>query len=139
VDSFRTNPRGSVWHRWDPHIHAPGTLLSDHFGGDWGAFLRKIEESDPQVAALGVTDYFCIRTYQAVRKYQEQGRLPHVQLLFPNVEMRLDIKTAKVKPINIHLLFSPEDPHHENEIIRILGQLKFEYRDRQYACNLFRI
>jgi hypothetical protein len=20
------NPRGSVWHRWDPHLHAPGIV-----------------------------------------------------------------------------------------------------------------
>src|SRR5689334_7588367 len=24
--------RGSEWHRWDPHIHTPGTLLNDQFG-----------------------------------------------------------------------------------------------------------
>ena len=31
------DPRGSRWHRWDPHLHAPGTLLNDQFGGDWDA------------------------------------------------------------------------------------------------------
>jgi hypothetical protein len=62
------NPRGSVWHRWDPHIHAPGTLLADQFGGDWEAYLTAIEDSDPPILALGVTDYFCIQTYKEVRK-----------------------------------------------------------------------
>ncbi len=131
-----SNPKGSLWHRWDPHIHAPGTLLSDQFGGDWEAFLRRIEGSTPKVNALGVTDYFCIRTYQGVREYQRMGRLNEVELLFPNVEMRLDIKTSKVRPINIHLLFAPVDPHHEDEIIRILGQLEFEFQGRQYRCNI---
>jgi|SRR5712671_2645296 len=23
------NPRGALWNRWDPHIHAPGTILSE--------------------------------------------------------------------------------------------------------------
>ena len=130
-----SNPRGSVWHRWDPHLHAPGTVLSDQFNGDWDAYLSLIEKSDPLVQALGVTDYFCIQTYKEVRKRKDGGRLKNIELLFPNVEMRLDIKTAAVRPINLHLLFSPEDPNHEYEIERILGQLRFKYQDQWYACN----
>jgi hypothetical protein len=33
-----------------------------------------------------------------------------VRLIFPNVEMRYGIGTAKGSPINVHLLVSPEDP-----------------------------
>lgn len=55
-------------------------------------------------------------------------------LIFPNVEMRLDIKTEKKNPINIHLLFSPDDPNHVAEIERILGHLEFEFRGRTYKC-----
>jgi ABC-type lipoprotein export system ATPase subunit len=130
------NPRGSVWHRWDPHLHAPGTLLSDQFNGNWDAYLERIRNSSPVVRALGVTDYFCIQTYRNVREYFKKGQLGEVAFIFPNVEMRLDIKTEKKIPINIHLLFSPQDANHETEIERILGQLKFEYRERSYACTL---
>ena len=30
---------GSRWQRWDPHVHAPGTVLNDQFGGakSWDA------------------------------------------------------------------------------------------------------
>jgi ABC-type molybdenum transport system ATPase subunit/photorepair protein PhrA len=130
------NLRGSVWHRWDPHLHAPGTLFNDQFNGDWSSYLERIRNSSPAVHALGVTDYFCIQTYRIVRQYFEKGELGAVAFLFPNVEMRLDIKTEKKLPINIHLLFSPEDKNHEAEIERVLAQLKFEYRDRSYACTL---
>jgi ABC-type lipoprotein export system ATPase subunit len=130
------NPRGSVWHRWDPHLHAPGTLLNDQFQGNWDDYLQQIESSSPPIRALGVTDYFCIQTYRRVRELKSKGRLRDVELLFPNVEMRLDIKTGKKQPINLHLLFSPDDPDHEREIERILGQLKFEYIDRSYSCTL---
>lgn len=128
-----------MWHRWDPHLHAPGTLLGDQFGGDWESYLRQIEIATPPVRALGVTDYFCIETYRQARMYKSTGRLPHVELLFPNVEMRLDLKTEKRKPINIHLLFSPDDPRHETEIERILGHLTFEFRERQYRCTLLEL
>jgi len=49
------NVRGSVWNRWDPHLHAPGTLLTDHFKGDWEAYLSAVENSSPRIRALGVT------------------------------------------------------------------------------------
>ena len=35
-------------------MHAPGTLLNDQFGGDWGAYLKQVEKSSPQIVALGV-------------------------------------------------------------------------------------
>src|SRR5215470_6147918 len=119
------DPRGSLWHRWDPHLHAPGTLLNDQFNGDWNAYLARITKSSPPVRALGLTDYFCIETYRKVRESFKKGQLGEVAFIFPNVEMRLDIKTEKKIPINLHLLFSPEDENHEVEIERILGQLKF--------------
>ena len=46
--------------------------------------------------------------------------MPAVDLIFPNVEIRLDIKTDKIRSINMHLLFSPDDPNHEGEIERLL-------------------
>jgi ABC-type lipoprotein export system ATPase subunit len=124
-----------MWHRWDPHLHAPGTVLSDQFKGNWEAYLSSVETSAPRVRGLGVTDYFCIETYKEVQKRKEGGRLRDVDLLFPNVEMRLDIKTATIKPINLHLLFSPDDPDHQYEIERILGQLRFKYQEQWYACT----
>jgi ABC-type lipoprotein export system ATPase subunit len=127
--------RGSLWHRWDPHLHAPGTLLNDQFGGDWEAYLTRIERSDPKIAALGVTDYFCIDTYKEVRERKAARRLRDVKFLFPNVELRIDTKTAEERAINIHLLFSPSDPNHVAEIERILGQLTFEAGEREYACT----
>jgi hypothetical protein len=128
------NPRGSEWHRWDPHLHAPGTILNDQFSGDWESYLSRVESASPVVEALGVTDYFSIRTYREVREWKREKRLPNVGLIFPNVEMRLDIKTEKKNPINIHLLFSPDDPNHVAEIERILGHLEFEFRGRTYKC-----
>jgi ABC-type lipoprotein export system ATPase subunit len=127
--------RGSLWHRWDPHLHAPGTLLNDQFGGDWDKYLERIEQSEPKIEALGVTDYFCIDTYKEVRERKAQGRLSDVKLLFPNVELRIDTKTTSDRAINIHLLFSPADPDHEAQIERILGQLTFNVGERDYACT----
>jgi hypothetical protein len=61
--------------------------------------------------------------------------MPEVDLLFPNVEIRLDTKTDKARAINMHLLFSPDDPNHEKEIERLLAQLQFEFNERIYFCT----
>jgi hypothetical protein len=127
---------GSQWHRWDPHLHAPGTLLNDQFKGNWATYVAGINTAIPVVKALGVTDYFCIRAYREVKSRWLAGDFPNINLVFPNVEMRLDIKTEKKLPINIHLLFSPDDPKHEAEIERILGRLEFVYGGRTYQCRL---
>jgi energy-coupling factor transporter ATP-binding protein EcfA2 len=126
---------GSQWRRWDPHLHAPGTLLNDQFSSDWEGYLSTIESASPVIEALGVTDYFSLGCYSEVRARQRAGRLPSVNLLFPNVEMRLDLATEKRRPVNLHLLFSPEDPDHETEIERALAELSFEYKGRGYRCS----
>ncbi len=127
--------RGSEWHRWDPHIHAPGTVLEDGFAGDWESYLDKLESADPPIRALGVTDYLSIQTYKDVVSHKKDGRLPNVDLIFPNVEMRLDTKTAKGKGINLHLLFCPDDSEHVPQIERALSQLTFEYQGQPYRCT----
>jgi hypothetical protein len=129
------NPRGSEWHRWDPHIHGPGTVLEDGFDGDWETYLKKIETASPPIRALGVTDYYSIATYGQVTEWKRKGRLAQTPFVFPNVEMRLDVKTARQRGINIHLLFSPDDPNHEQEIERVLASLTFEYKERVYHCS----
>lgn len=87
------DPRGSIWRRWDPHIHAPGTALSNHFGADdWDEYLTLIEQSEPRIEALGVTDYYSISDYEKVVAYKAAGRLPEVGLVFANVEMRMRVR-----------------------------------------------
>jgi ABC-type lipoprotein export system ATPase subunit len=81
-----------------------------------------------------VTDYACTRGYRKACEYQQQGRLQHVPLIFPNVEFRLSIHTEKVIGINLHLLFAPDDPNHLDEIDRFLSRLTFHY-GRDYYCT----
>ncbi|MBI5707270.1 MAG: hypothetical protein HZC36_09815 [Armatimonadetes bacterium] len=84
---------------------------------------------------MGVTDYLSIELYEELVKKKQEGKLPEVDMLFPNVEARLDIGTVKGKGVNVHLLFSPDDPNHVAEIKRFLGRLKFRYKGDDYACS----
>ncbi len=128
---------GSLWNRWDPHIHTPGTALNDQYGGQdpWETFLSAVEDSSPPIRALGITDYFGIDSYEQVVELQRQGRLPGVGLIFPNVELRLGIETAKSSAVNIHLLFSPHDSDHVERIKRFLMEFEFPHLGETYRCH----
>lgn len=130
--------RGSEWHRWEPHIHAPGTLFNNQFKGPnaWGDYLTSLEQATPVIRAIAVTDYYCTDTYQdVVREMKENGRLAQVALVFPNVELRLDVATVKERWTNIHLLVCPDDPKHVAEVERFLSRLRFEAFGDNFACT----
>jgi AAA domain, putative AbiEii toxin, Type IV TA system len=128
--------RGSEWHRWEPHIHAPGTILNNQFSGSdpWGAYLTTLEGLTPRIEAIAVTDYYVSETYEEYLKHKATGRLPDVKLLFPNIELRLDV-AARSGFVNLHLLVSPEDPNHLVEAKRILTRLQFHAYNDRFDCT----
>ena len=128
--------RGSEWRRWEPHIHAPGTILNNQFGAadPWSAYLSTLEGLAPKIEAIAVTDYYVTDTYEEFLKHKAAGRLPGVKLLFPNIELRLDV-AAKSGFVNVHLLVSPEDPEHVAEVKRILKRLQFGAHNDRFDCT----
>jgi hypothetical protein len=129
--------RGSQWQRWEPHIHAPGTVLSDNYPKKrgWEQYLDALEAISPPVGAIGVTDYCITRSYERVKAEKDKGRLQGCDLVFPNVELRLNTGTVKGNFVNIHLLASPEDPNHVTELNRFLAQLSFSAFNDKFACT----
>jgi ABC-type lipoprotein export system ATPase subunit len=128
---------GSRWLRWEPHIHAPGTVLNNQFKGAtaWQDYLAALEAAAPTIRALGVTDYYSTDTYEQVVKHKASGRLTGCDLIFPNIEMRLALGTVKGRWVNIHLLVSPDDPDHLGELKRLLARLSFEAHDDSFNCS----
>ncbi|MGP9528828.1 TrlF family AAA-like ATPase [Glutamicibacter sp. AOP5-A2-18] len=105
-------PRGSEWRKWDLHMHAPGTKLSDQYRGSDSStlideFCRIVNESD--VAVLGITDYFSFDAFFAVQeKYLAMYGDDH-KLLLPNLELRLPVSLNKEgQAVNLHIIFNPE-------------------------------
>ena len=129
---------GSIWRRWDPHLHVPGTLFNDRYreGEDgWHEFLNKLECATPIVSAIGITDYYNLEGYAKVVNFKENGRLPKVDLIFPNIELRLNIGASKGPGINIHLLVSPEDEEHIVQTHRFLRELSFVAFNETFRCE----
>jgi hypothetical protein len=125
---------GSQWQRWDPHLHAPGTLKNDQFGNDWDGYFQRIAEARPAPVALGITDYFTLRCYRQFVRLRPPT-LGSVGLVFPNVELRLTIETRRGQGINIHLLVCPDDADHTALMDDKLARLGFRYRDERFPCT----
>lgn len=129
--------RGSEWRRWEPHIHAPDTVMNNQFSGPnaWNEYLTALEQATPVIEAIAVTDYYVTDTYEAVLRYKDAGRLPNAKLVFPNVELRLDVATAKGGFVNLHLFVSPEDANHLEELRRLLSRLRFNVMHDHFDCT----
>ena len=124
---------GSTWRRWDLHVHTPGTALNGQFGS-WDEYLEAIETQN-DVSVIGVTDYFSISNYSKLKRYKEEGRIPDIDLLIPNIEFRVAPPNDRAKGINIHLLISPVDPEHETKIQQALSRLSCQYGGGNYSCE----
>lgn len=121
------SPKGSEWRRWDLHLHAPNTKLSDCYGTDsdvWDRYLKILEESSVQ--AFGITDYFSADGYfNLIEKYNKTYPLSK-KVFFPNVEFRLfESISADHKNPHIHVIFSNDTAFCSKEKIeRFLSKLE---------------
>ncbi|WHT41462.1 hypothetical protein QLQ11_08570 [Ochrobactrum sp. SSR] len=101
---------GSIWKRWDLHLHAPGTKLSDNYGGASDEILKRyVDELEASaVEAFGITDYFSFDGYFAVldayRKHYPEGK----KLFIPNIEFRLtETISSDGRNVHTHVLIDP--------------------------------
>ena len=125
--------QGSLWRRWDPHVHLPGTLLNDQFASlSIEDALRGLARADPAIEVIGVTDYFTTASYRRAAAALDAGVAPSIQLAFPNVELRLDNATSSNRAVNIHLLCPPEGI---DGLERFIGGLTFSWADKLYRAN----
>ena len=133
----RTPPlsQGSVWRRWDPHVHLPGTLLNDQFGQLTVAeALNALDACQPQIQAVGVTDYFTTATYRAAMEAWQGGAGAGIKFLFPNVELRLAVPTAAGSGVNVHLICAPE---HVGWLEQFVASLEFTWSDRPFRADRY--
>lgn len=104
--------RGSLWRKWDLHLHTPCSLVQN-YGGDtkknWNKFINELENLPNEIKVLGINDYIFIDGYKKILKIKKEGRLPNIELILPVIELRLDKfggTDSKLSRVNFHILFS---------------------------------
>jgi ABC-type lipoprotein export system ATPase subunit len=107
--------QGSVWRRWDLHVHSPASHVQKYGSDDaaWERFLADIEALPPAFAAIGINDYLFIDGYRRVLTEKASGRLGNIDVVFPVVELRLArfAGSDKLSRVNYHVIFSEDvDP-----------------------------
>lgn len=114
--------RGSIWRKWDLHVHTPESGMAIEFPHDWDSYVttlfkRAIEED---IAVIGITDYFTIEGYKIlINDYlhnheklsslftpSEISQIKEIRI-FPNIEFRLEQIVNKNR-INFHVIFSDD-------------------------------
>jgi hypothetical protein len=125
---IRHSPTGSVWRRWDLHLHSPGTKLSNHYGTTspavWNQYIEFLENSD--VAVFGITDYFSFDNYVHTVDLYEKTYPDGKKIFFPNIEFRLveSIGPAR-KNVHCHVIFdNNKDICPQEKITQFLSELE---------------
>ena len=122
---------GSMWRKWDLHVHTPSSILNNQFGDNWDNYIYNLFKKaiDEEIFVIGITDYFSIDGYKKVLSYlNNDSKLNELFkseiavnskyielikniLIVPNIELRID-KTVEVYPerrnskIQLHVIFS---------------------------------
>lgn len=130
--------RGAEWRRWDLHIHTPGTKKSDRFNGTslddkWKNFIQTVNSSPEPIAAIGITDYFCIQNYFKFKSLVDDGTITKkFDLILPNIELRIT-PIAVSSPVNIHCIFNPDIADQIED--RFLSNLSFPHGGTTYNAS----
>ena len=117
------DPRGSVWRKWDLHVHTPESFHNNFRFNDneekekyegiiWNKYVDELEKIE-NISVIGITDYFSVEGYKKILKYRQQNRLQNFDLILPNIEFRLDKfissrRDETPKRLNYHVIFSNE-------------------------------
>lgn len=131
--------KGSLWRRWEPHIHTPGTIKNDEFTGvdledKWNKYIQDINNYSQDIAVIAITDYLCIENYLRFKREIRDNKITkEFALIIPNIELRISPVTGGGTPINIHCIFNPSFEYKITD--RFFSKLKFHYQDRDFIAT----
>lgn len=139
VSNDFNDPRGSVWRKWELHVHTPDTKLNDNYKTDigvdkWDHFIDIIENSDVEV--FGLTDYFSAANYFVFRDKYSTKYPESKKSFFLNIELRLNESVNKEQEeVNVHLLFNPTSIDKVDKFLNKLKVVKTGEDETPIVCS----
>ena len=133
------NPRGSIWRKWDLHLHTPASIINSYGNSEnvWEDYITDLEALSEDFKVLGINDYLFLEGYERL-KYEKEtnNRLNNIDLLLPVVEFRIrkfaGVEFRNTKRINLHVIFS-----NELQVNTIKGQFLQALEQRRVLMLLF--
>lgn len=122
---------GSVWTKWDLHVHSPGSF---HWTGKKFDSMNQEEKEKTcqevfeklnslDIIAFCIMDYWTFDGYLELKKFADKNSSLFSKTLFPGIELRMEAPTNH--KLNTHVLFSenvlPETLTHFLSNLRMAG------------------
>jgi len=106
--------RGSLWSKWDLHVHTPASI-EQQYGGNteeaWRRYVEDLEKLPPEFKVIGVNDYIFLDGYKKLKAEKSACRLSNIDLLLPVIELRIDRFAGtdeRLRRLNYHVIFSDD-------------------------------
>ncbi len=106
------DPKGSIWRKWDLHIHTPASyewkgekfrnINEDNQNLLVQKIVSKMETSD--ISVFGIMDYWTFDGYWKILDYIETEGSQFTKTVFPGMEIRVTSPTSY--RLNFHLILS---------------------------------
>lgn len=102
------DPKGSLWRKWDLHVHTPASYDYEYLGIDG---TEKIIDTinDSAIEVFAITDHFTLDGY---KKLRDSGRIG--KIILPGIELKIEDSIVPSKhgktqgsdiPINLQIIF----------------------------------
>jgi ABC-type lipoprotein export system ATPase subunit len=108
------DPRGSIWRKWDLHVHTPasfhwndGIRYREMPPKQKGESLLKLAATmqDSDIGAFGIMDYWTFDGYTTLVQWlKDNPQIKFEKAIFPGMELRIESPTDF--RLNIHVLLS---------------------------------
>lgn len=136
-----SDPRGSIWRKWDLHIHTPASYLwrsgkrlsqmtSSERDQAFVEIVNAMNASD--VSVFGIMDYWTFDGFVELRRFlARRSDVTLTKTVFPGIELRCDAPTDF--SLNIHALLS--DTLSDQQLADFKAALKLQLSDRPLSTE----
>lgn len=127
---------GSVWDKWDLHIHSPMTHQANEFGElSIEEYVTKLNEE--QLSLVGITNYFYFADAELEIIRGEIGKQQAPITVLGNIEFRINQQNKDGEWINLHCIFA--EHLSTDEVNLVLSRLEIlntnEHDHAIYCCK----